>query len=126
MSLSEQGHRIKAMNAKIRSLRRRIDEIKTQITALGDLRPGSLSQQYNVCGKPGCRCKADPPQKHGPYYQLGWTRKGRSTTRFVRLENLSEVRNEIKTYERLQALVDRWVELSMALCEIKCARGAGS
>ena len=114
------------MNAKIRSLRRRIDEIKTQITALGDLRPGSLSQQYNVCGKPGCRCKADPPQKHGPYYQLGWTRKGRSTTRFVRLENLSEVRNEIKTYERLQALVDRWVELSMALCEIKCARGAGS
>jgi hypothetical protein len=112
------------MNAKIRSLRRRIDEIKTQIVALGDLRPGTLSQQYNVCGKLGCRCKADPPQKHGPDYQLGWTRKGRSTTRFVRLENLSEVRSEIKAYERLQALVDRWVELSMALCEIKKRTGA--
>ncbi|MGC9328602.1 MAG: DUF6788 family protein [Candidatus Hinthialibacter sp.] len=29
------------------------------------MRPGALSQQYNVCGNPRCRCK-DPqhPQKH--------------------------------------------------------------
>jgi len=44
---------------------RRIDAIKRQIVALGRLRPGTLSQQYNVCGNPTCRCKADPPQKHG-------------------------------------------------------------
>lgn len=28
--------------------------------------PGSLGRRENVCGKPGCRCKADPPQLHGP------------------------------------------------------------
>jgi hypothetical protein len=46
----------------------RIQHIKTQLPTLGDLRPGSLSRQYNVCGNPGCRCK-DPekPRRHGPY-----------------------------------------------------------
>jgi hypothetical protein len=107
------------MNTKMSSHRRRIEEIKKQLIALGDLRPGSLSQQYNVCGKPDCRCKADPPEKHGPYYQLGWTRKGKSTTRFVRPPDLPEVRRELKNYERLQALMKRWVDLSMEVCEIK-------
>ena len=32
-----------------------------------------LTRRYTRCGKPGCRCQADPPRPHGPYYQL--TRK---------------------------------------------------
>ena len=34
-------------------LLRQIEKVKTQLAALGDLRPGSLSTQYNVCGTPG-------------------------------------------------------------------------
>ena len=47
------------------------------------MHPGSLREQYNVCGKAGCRCK-DPkkPQKHGPYYQLSYTWRGKSSTPF--------------------------------------------
>jgi hypothetical protein len=48
-------------------IERQIEKVKRDIAALGDLRPGSLSTQYNVCGSPGCRCKATPPEKHGPY-----------------------------------------------------------
>lgn len=57
------------MERRIRSLENQIERLKQEIAGLGDLRPGSLSEQYNVCGKAGCRCKASPPQKHGPYYQ---------------------------------------------------------
>ena len=46
-----------------------IQRIKAALLALGDLRPGALSEQYNTCRTPGCRCKADPPQRHGPYHQ---------------------------------------------------------
>ena len=53
---------------------------------MGDLRPGSLSTQYKVCGSPGCRCKATPPIKHGPYYQVSYTRKGKSSSKFVKKE----------------------------------------
>ncbi len=45
------------------------------LTELADLDyalPGTLSQRYMRCGKPTCRCKADPPVLHGPY--LHWTR----------------------------------------------------
>lgn len=107
------------MDARIGTRRRQIESLKKQIMAIEDLRPGSLSEQYNVCGKPGCRCKADPPQKHGPYYQLSWTRGGKSTTRFVRAPDVSRVRREIKNYERLQSLIDRWIALSMEICELK-------
>jgi hypothetical protein len=39
-----------------------IAKVKEELAGLGDLRPGSLSTQYNVCGSPNCKCKADPPQ----------------------------------------------------------------
>jgi hypothetical protein len=106
------------MNKKEQSLRRRIQKIKTELDSLGDLRPGSLSKQFNVCGKIDCRCKTDPPKRHGPYYQLGWTRKRKSTTRFVRSQKLPEVRRQLKNYKRLQSLVDQWVDLSIQLCEL--------
>jgi hypothetical protein len=70
------------MNRRESSLEAQIAKLKQEIARLGDLRPGKLSQQYNVCGKADCRCKADPPQKHGPYYQLSFTRNGKSSTQF--------------------------------------------
>lgn len=107
------------MNKKARSLEQRIERVKQKLTALGDLRPGTISEQYNVCGNPGCRCKADPPQKHGPYSQLSWTRKRKSKTRFIRSSDLTRVQAEIKSYERLQSLVGEWVELSIELSDLK-------
>src|ERR1022692_3696767 len=96
-------------------IERQIEKVKRDLAALGDMRPGSLSTQYNVCGKPGCRCKADPPQKHGPYYQVSFTRKGKSSSKFVRKEDLPEVRKQIENYERMKLLTDKWIELAMEL-----------
>lgn len=110
---------IVSMAANVRTLERRIDRIKQKLNALGDLRPGHLSEQYNVCGNPRCRCKADPPQKHGPYFQLGWTRKGKSTTRFIRKPNVSIVRAQMRNHEQLQGLVDQWIDAAIELCDLK-------
>jgi hypothetical protein len=107
------------MPTKLQELEGRVRRIKAELTRLGELRPGALSEQYNVCGKPGCRCKATPPEKHGPYYQLSWSRNGKSTTRFVRRPELREVRGQIKTYQRLQDLVKDWVATSLEICEIR-------
>ena len=107
------------MNRRPSSLEARIETLKQAIVRLGDLRPGKLSQQYNVCGKADCRCKADPPQKHGPYYQLSFTRKGKSSTQFVREEDLAVVRLQLRNYRRLQELIDRWITLGMELSRLK-------
>jgi hypothetical protein len=110
------------MSSQDRSLAAKIEEVKRQLAALGEMRPGSLSTQYNVCGSPGCRCKASPPQKHGPYYQVSYTWKGKSGTRFVRKEELSSIRQQLKNYARMRALVDRWIDLATRLSDLGLAR----
>jgi Family of unknown function (DUF6788) len=107
------------MNPRQQSLQARIDQLKQAVVGLGDLRPGKLSQQYNVCGKAECRCKADPPQKHGPYYQLSFTRNGKSSSQFVRKEDLAVVRQQLRNYQRLRELIDRWIALGMELSRLK-------
>ena len=107
------------MNRRQSALEARIETLKRAIVRLGDLRPGKLSQQYNVCGKADCRCKAEPPQKHGPYYQLSFTRNGKSSTQFVRKEDLAVVRQQLRNYQRLRELIDRWITLGMELSRLK-------
>jgi hypothetical protein len=110
------------MERKIRALEKQIHKIKEELASLGDLRPGSLSEQYNVCGNPNCRCKDDPPQKHGPYYQLSFTRKGKSSTKFVKKHQVTAVKKQLKNYAQLRTLVDHWIELSTELCQLRLQR----
>jgi hypothetical protein len=83
-----------------------------------------------VCGVEGCRCKASPPRKHGPYYQLSFTRKGKATSRFVRREEVAIVRRQLKNYIKLRALVDAWIDAAMELSTLRLEqrreRGAGT
>jgi hypothetical protein len=93
------------------------------------MRPGSLSQQYSACQKPGCKC-VDPvhPQKHGPFYQLSYTHGGKSTTQFVRPPFVPEVRKQLAAYQKFKALTQQWVTLALELCKLEMqeARSAAS
>ena len=101
------------------TLERQIEKLKLELSAIGDMRPGSLSTQYNVCGKAGCRCKAMPPVKHGPYYQVSYTRKGKSSSKFVKKEDLPEVRKQLKNYARMKLLIERWIDLATELSTLR-------
>ena len=105
---------------RIQALEKKIQQIKTQLLALGDMRPGSLSRQYNVCGKKGCRCK-DPvhPQRHGPYYQLSYVHRGRSTSQFIRPELRATVRAELATFKTFRKLTAQWVDLALTVAKLK-------
>jgi hypothetical protein len=104
-----------------REIEHRIAAIKRALCALGPLRPGSLSRQYNVCGNPTCRCKADPPQRHGPYYQLSYTHRRKSSSQFVREPELAEVEQQLRNYERLRTLVDEWIQLGIERARLRRA-----
>ena len=87
---------------------------------LGEMRPGSLSKQYNVCGKPGCRCK-DPehPQRHGPYYQLSWVHQGKSTTQFIRRPFVAQVKAELATFKTFRRLTEQWVAFALQAAKLR-------
>jgi hypothetical protein len=98
------------------NLNQRITEIKRELSNLGPLHPGSVSEQYNICGTPGCRCK-DPknPRKHGPHYQLSYGWRGKSSTMFVRADQVVAMREKVANYKRMQELVKEWVDLEMEM-----------
>jgi len=43
--------------------------------------PGTLARRFMRCGKKNCRCKADPPALHGPYFRWTQTVAGKTVTR---------------------------------------------
>lgn len=98
----------------------RIEDIKKHLASLGEMRPGSLSKQYNVCGNPTCRCK-DPenPKKHGPYYQVSYSHKGKSTTQFVKIDALTETKKQLKNYQDFKKLTEEWVALSVEIAKLR-------
>lgn len=105
---------------KIKCAQERIRQIKQDLLGLGEMRPGSLSKQYNVCGNPTCRCK-DPkqPKRHGPYYQVSYTHRGKSTTEFVRRGMEAAVKSELDNYRRFKKLTEEWVGLSLRIAKLR-------
>jgi hypothetical protein len=67
----------------LQQLRRRHQDLAARLGQIGFALPGSITRRYTTCGKPGCRCQAEPPRPHGPYYQL--TRKVAGKTVTTRL-----------------------------------------
>jgi len=106
--------------ATISSLEKKIERIKQKLFALGDMHPGSLAKQFNICGNPNCRCK-DPenPKKHGPYYQLSFVHRGRSTSRFIRKEFVVEVKRQITNHKKFKLLIDEWKGLATDLAKMR-------
>jgi hypothetical protein len=102
-----------------------IKKIKSQLLALGPMLPGSLGEQWNVCGTLGCKCK-DPhtPIRHGPYYQLSFSVKGKSSTLFIRPEEVSEVRKRIDRYRRFKELAMALTQAYVDLARVQKQSGA--
>jgi hypothetical protein len=98
----------------VQTTKEKIQTLKDQLLALDRMRPGSLSRQYNVCGKAGCRCK-DPqrPKRHGPYYQLNYVFRGKKTSQFIRAADVATVRAELANFKTFRRLTDQWVGLAL-------------
>lgn len=84
---------------------RKVEQLKKKLVQLGPMLPGSISEQWNVCGTPDCQCKdPDKPVRHGPYYQLSFTVGGKSSTMFIKKEDLPEARRRVKRYQQFKEL----------------------
>lgn len=81
--------------ARLKQLQLRQRELARQILDLGFVQQGSVVLRHTYCRTPGCRCHAERPQPHGPYWQ--WTRydSGRTITR--------------RLTERQAALYQEWI-----------------
>lgn len=89
-------------------IQQRIDRIKQELAAIGEMRPGSLTRQYK-----------DPKAKTGAYYQLSYTRAMQSRTQYVPRECVADLRRQIGNYQRFKTLTEKWIDLSIEYSRLK-------
>ena len=93
------------------------DRIAAELARAGLALPGTLTVRSYACGKPNCRCHADPPRLHGPYAE--WTRKigGKTITRRLTADELADYQPLFDNAKKLRALIAELQDLTLEIIE---------
>ena len=102
----------------LKQLLARIKDCRAELRGIGIVLRGSVTKRYMPCGKKGCRCQAEPPRLHGPYYQ--WTRKVKGKTQTVRLkpDEASVYSDWIASRQRLEQIIARWEAIGIEAAQL--------
>lgn len=106
------------MPTRLETYERRYRALAAQLAEIGFISPGSLVSRTTSCGKPGCRCQADPPQRHGPYYQWSRAVAGKTLSRRLNEPEAELYRQWIANRRHLERIVTEMETLSAAAGEI--------
>src|SRR6266704_6264630 len=109
---------ISRVAAKLDRYQARYRELAAELAEIGFISPGSLVVRETSCGKPGCRCQADPPQRHGPYYQWSRAVAGKTISRRLTAEQAEIYRTWIANRKRLETIIAQMQEVSADAGEI--------
>jgi hypothetical protein len=114
-----------------RSTRARLDdyqvryrELAERVAEIGYIQAGSISEVRNRCGKTNCRCHADPPQLHGPYWQ--WTAKvdGKTVSRRLSQTEAQLYQQWIANDRQLRELITKMRTVSAKATELIIKRAS--
>lgn len=100
------------MKTKEQWLEREIEGIKRKLSALGQMRPGSLSAQTRKWG--------------GQYWQLSYTHRGKGHTEYIPEKSRKIVERQIANYRKFRELTQKWVDADIELCKLKLEELAGA
>ena len=91
-----------------------------QVTAVGDLRRGSITSTSGKCGKPSCHCAQRDDPGHGPNFRLTRRVAGKTVTEtFPSPAALRKAQQEVAEFHRLQDLTQELVALNHKICELR-------
>lgn len=112
--------------ARLATHQRRYRELAERVTDIGFIAAGSITHRHNRCGKPNCRCHANPPQLHGPYYQ--WTAKidGKTVTRRLSPTQARLYQEWIDNDRQLRALIAQMREEAAKATELIMREASGT
>lgn len=99
-------------NKRIAAFRRRLAEFDYVCS-------GNLRLRYAVCGTPNCRCKAQPPEPHGPYHYWSRLIAGKVVQRVLSPEQAKIVARGIENYRETKELLRGWEAETARIIEIR-------
>ncbi len=96
------------VESEILEARRRIEEIRSRITAMDLVSSGTLLTRTKTCGKKSCRCSTDVEARHGPYNEWNRRESGRLVHLTISDQQAEEAAKAIASYRAVQQLLARW------------------
>ena len=95
-------------------------QILRQISALGDLRPGSICAVPRRCGKPTCHCAKLKDPGHDPQLRLTYKVDGKTVAEsFATPAAFHKAQAEIHEHQRLQRLCADLVAVNQKICRLR-------
>lgn len=106
----------------IATLEAKRSEVAKRISQLGDMRKGSITENFRCCGKPACGCHATDHARHGPYYAFTTNVAGKTKTVQMRPgAKLRKFEREVSTYKEFRKLSNELIAVNETLCEARPA-----
>lgn len=106
------------MPSRLETYERKYRALAAELAGIGFISPGSLVLRETSCGKPGCRCQADPPRRHGPYYQWSRAIAGKTISRRLDEREADLYRDWIANRRHLDRIVTEMEKISATAGEI--------
>jgi hypothetical protein len=103
-------------------LQTRYRALADQLREVGFIAAGTVTERFTVCASAGCRCHADPPQRHGPYFQHTRKVAGKTVTARLTAAQAERCREQIANRRRLDELVTAMHEISAQARQLPLAQ----
>jgi hypothetical protein len=101
------------------------ERLYAQLSAVGDFRRGSVTENYRKCGKPNCACAQPDHPGHGPRFLWTRTARGQKTRgRQLAGGEVAKVRRELERYAQFAAVSEQIVAVSEKICEARPSAAA--
>jgi len=108
------------MAQSLEALERQRAAILEEMRGLGDMRRGSIVEQYLKCGKRPCCCDSAEHPGHGPYFTFTRKVQGKTQTRQVRPgPALAKLTQEVEAFHRFRQLCDQLLGVNERLCDLR-------
>ena len=101
--------------SEVQGLEKQRENILAAIGRIGDMRRGSVSEQYFRMDLKG----QQEPVRRGPYYVFSYKVQGKTRSRRVRGAEKEKLRREVENFHRYQELSQKLIEINERICELK-------
>lgn len=108
----------------IKLLKAKRDSLLSQISEIGEFRPGNLLKSHRKCGSPACHCARDGDPGH-PGWQLTRKVRNKTVTRRIPADAEQATHRQVNEYQRFRELVRELTEVSESLCHLRLQAQSG-
>ena len=101
-------------------LEKRRADVLTQISQLGDFRPGSITSTQGRCGNVNCHCHKPGEPGHGPNLRLTYKVEGKTWTEsFATPAAQRKAEREVAAFRSYQDLSRAFIEVNARICQAR-------